>query len=73
MFDNLIKITCSSEESSRSVKEENSIILTAFEGNFVKVKEVKSEKLSHFLRDLEELNEKLETLLIELYKSGEGG
>jgi hypothetical protein len=47
--------------------------MSAFEGNFIRVNSVKSEKLPQFLRDLEELNEKLETLLIELYKSGEGG
>lgn len=47
--------------------------MTAFEGNLIRVNSVKSENLSQFLRDLEELSEKLETLQIELYKSGEGG
>lgn len=52
---------------------ENSIMLTAFEGNYIKVNSVKTENLSQFLGDLEEFNGKLEELLIELYKSGEGG
>lgn len=57
----------------KSLTEENSIIMSEFEGNLIRVNSIKSENLPQFLRDLEELNEKLETLLIELYKSDEGG
>lgn len=58
---------------SRSLTKKNSIILTTFEGNIITVNSVKTEDLSQFLEDLKELNEKLENLIIELYKSGEGG
>lgn len=53
--------------------DKNSIIFGAFEGNLIRINSVKPEELSKLLGDLKELDEKLENLLIKLYKSGEGG